>query len=44
MVGIDIFFKRMESVGIYDIYISYGRYKFLYYFIEGFVRKLFNCF
>lgn len=37
-------FKRMESVRIYDIHISYGRYKLLHYFTEGFVRKLFNCF
>lgn len=44
MAGIDTLFKRMESVRIYDIHLSYGRYKLLHYFTEGFVRKLFNCF
>lgn len=44
MAGIDTLFKRMESVRIYDIHISYGRYKLLHYFTEGFVQKLFDCF
>lgn len=44
MVGIDTLLKEVESVRIYDIHISYGRYKLLHYFIEGFVRKLFNFF
>lgn len=44
IVGIDTLLKRMESVRIYDIHISYGRYTLLHYFTEGFVWKLFNCF